>query len=316
MRIARRAAGSASRLADKLGRPLLNSDRRLMRLDTKLEHPGGLRLNPSQAVDRGGTPEAGDTLAAAAALRSSGSAVLTSTAASPRPGSSLYPTSPLGEKDPRIPTGRDVEWEPLVDYRRERRERDDDPRRGRLGVRRQGRPLLRRQRALLRPQHDEAVDDQGLHRRARPGTDWRQKAIAVSSHNGDTEHVAAAQSLLRPDEWGLMQTPLDVPLVQFGRQVRRPRRWYHTLLRRARRRSCAAAGCAAGTARGYTLPQPPVLPGVPRARCRRFLGPEWKPLRIARDGCGLPTVSNTVSELAILLRRSPRTATRTGSGRR
>ena len=24
-----------------------------------------------------------------------------------------------------------------------------------------------------------------------------------------------------------MQTPLDVPLVQFGRQVRRPRRWYH-----------------------------------------------------------------------------------------
>ena len=26
----------------------------------------------------------------------------------------------------------------------------------------------------------------------------------------------------------LMQTPLDVPLVQFGRQVRRPRRWYHT----------------------------------------------------------------------------------------
>src|SRR5262245_46978504 len=36
----------------------------------------------------------------------------------PAPGSSLYPTSPLGEKDPRIPTGRDVEWEPLVDYRR------------------------------------------------------------------------------------------------------------------------------------------------------------------------------------------------------
>jgi L-asparaginase II len=32
---------------------------------------------------------------------------------------------------------------------------------------------------------------------------------------------------------------------------------------------------------------------------RRFLGPEWRPLRVARDGCGLPTVSNTVSELAL-----------------
>jgi hypothetical protein len=36
----------------------------------------------------------------------------------PRPGSALYPTSPLGKKDPRIRTGRDVEWETLVDDRR------------------------------------------------------------------------------------------------------------------------------------------------------------------------------------------------------
>ena len=35
-----------------------------------------------------------------------------------RPGSSVYPKSPLGENDPRVATGRDVEWEPLVDYRR------------------------------------------------------------------------------------------------------------------------------------------------------------------------------------------------------
>ena len=31
---------------------------------------------------------------------------------------------------------------------------------------------------------------------------------------------------------------------------------------------------------------------------RKYLGPDWTPLRIAKDGCGLPTVSNTVSELA------------------
>ena len=44
---------------------------------------------------------------------------------------------------------------------------------------------------------------------------WEQKAISVASHNGDTEHVSAAQSLLSESEWPLMLTPLDVPLIQF-----------------------------------------------------------------------------------------------------
>ena len=34
------------------------------------------------------------------------------------PGRDIYPSSPLGEKVEGIPTGRDVEWEPLIDYRR------------------------------------------------------------------------------------------------------------------------------------------------------------------------------------------------------
>ena len=35
-----------------------------------------------------------------------------------RPGSGVYPNSPLGEKVPGLATGRDVDWQPLVDYRR------------------------------------------------------------------------------------------------------------------------------------------------------------------------------------------------------
>ena len=35
-----------------------------------------------------------------------------------RPGSAIYPTNPLGEQHDGIATGRDVEWEPLVDFRR------------------------------------------------------------------------------------------------------------------------------------------------------------------------------------------------------
>ena len=50
---------------------------------------------------------------------------------------------------------------------------------------------------------------------AEEGLSSEQLAISCSSHNGDTEHVAAAQSLLSESEWGLMQCPLDVPLIQF-----------------------------------------------------------------------------------------------------
>ena len=32
------------------------------------------------------------------------------------PGALKYPSSPLGETEDGIPTGRDVPWEPLVDY--------------------------------------------------------------------------------------------------------------------------------------------------------------------------------------------------------
>ena len=35
-----------------------------------------------------------------------------------KPGSAMYPNSSLGENIEGIPTGREVAWEPLVDYRR------------------------------------------------------------------------------------------------------------------------------------------------------------------------------------------------------
>ena len=48
-----------------------------------------------------------------------------------------------------------------------------------------------------------------------------QKAISVASHNGDTEHVRVARSILLQGEWGLMQAPLDVPAGRTGREERR-----------------------------------------------------------------------------------------------
>jgi L-asparaginase II len=210
----------------------------------------------------------------------------------------MYPRSPLGETDPRIPTGRDVEWEPLVDYRRHGVSETTIhgavawASGGRL-VHSFGGNVLCYGRSMMKPLMMKVFVEA-----LAPVTDWRQKAIAVSSHNGDTEHLEAAQSLLRQDEWGLMQTPLDVPLMQFGRQVRRPRRWYHTC---SGEHAAVLLGCRlrGWNRAGYTLPGHPFFAEY-LEQLRRWLGKDWQPLRVARDGCGMPTVSNTVSELAVL----------------
>ncbi len=210
----------------------------------------------------------------------------------------MYPRSPLGASDPRIPTGRDVEWEPLVDYRRH--DVSETTIHGAVAWASGGRivhsfggNVLCYGRSMMKP-----LMIKPLAAALDPVTDWVQKAIAVSSHNGAAEHVAAAQSLLPEDEWGLMQAPLDVPLLQFGRQVRRPRRWYHTWSgeHAAILRACRELGWNRA---GYTLAQHPFFRAYVET-LQRFLGPEWAALRTARDGCGLPTVSNTVSELARL----------------
>lgn len=128
--------------------------------------------------------------------------------------------------------------------------------------------------------------------------DSEQKAISVASHNGDTEHVRVVKSILSETEWGLMQAPLDVPLVQFGRQVRRPRRWYHCC---SGEHAAILRGCRIrGWSRvGYVWPHHQFFQGF-LGYVSRVLGPEWKRGVIAKDGCGLPTVSMTVSDLARL----------------
>ncbi len=214
------------------------------------------------------------------------------------PGSGVYPKTALGEKHAGIPTGRDVDWEPLVDYRRN--DVSETTIHGAVAwasgdelVHSFGGNVLCYGRSMMKPFMMKAFADE-----LGECLDWKQKAISLASHNGDTEHVAAAQSILEPEEYGLMLTPLDVPLVQFGRQVRRARRWYHCCSgeHAAVLRGCRLKGWNRA---GYTLPQHPLF-GAYLEVIQRTLGEDWQPLRVARDGCGLPTVSNTVSELARL----------------
>jgi L-asparaginase II len=210
----------------------------------------------------------------------------------------LYPDSPLGKTIENIPTGRDVDWQPLVDYRRY--DVSETTIHGAVAwhsggeiIHSFGGNVLCYGRSMMKPLMMKVYTDV-----LEDTTDWKQKAITLASHNGDTEHVAAAQSLLPKTEWGLMQTPLDVPLIQFGRQVRRPRRWYHCC-------SGEHAGLLLGSKlkgwnrAGYMLPQHKFFQEY-MAVMRQCLGKDWAPKRVAKDGCGLPTISNTVNELANL----------------
>ena len=210
--------------------------------------------------------------------------------------SRVFPKSPLGESEAGIPTGRDVEWEPLVDYRRNGV--SETTIHGAVAwasgdriVHSFGGNVLCYGRSMMKP-----VMLKVFARELESVLDWKQKAIAVASHNGSAEHVAAAQSILPESEWGLMQTPLDVPLVQFGRQVRRPRRWYNNSSGQhaAILRGCRLKGWNRA---GYTLTHHPFFTSY-LMRVQRYLGADWQPKRVARDGDGFPTLSMTVSELA------------------
>ena len=135
-----------------------------------------------------------------------------------RPGSKIYPSSPLGQHIPGIATGRDVDWEPLVDYRRN--EVSETTIHGAVAwasggkvVHSFGGNVLCYGRSMMKPFTMQAFIDE------LDGCTWAQKAISVASHNGDTEHVQAAQSLLSKSEQGLMRTPLDVPLRLEGEHV-------------------------------------------------------------------------------------------------
>lgn len=208
---------------------------------------------------------------------------------------SNYPKSPFGEKHQGIPTGRDVEWQPLVDYRRN--DVSENTIHGAVAwysggelIHSFGGNVLCYGRSMMKLFYIRVFANELADMTA------EQKAISVASHNGTAAHIEAAQSILSEGEWGMMKTPMDTPLVQFGRQVRRPRRWFNNS---SGHHAAILRGCRlkAWSRAGYTLPSHPVFKEYLK-EVQKILGNDWRPLKVARDGDGLPTVSMTVKDLA------------------
>lgn len=206
-----------------------------------------------------------------------------------------FPKSPLGEKIEGLPSGRDVDWVPLVDFRRNGV--SENTIHGAISwysgnecIHSFGGNVLCYGRSMMKPFYVKVFADELAD------LNDKQKAISVSSHNGSVQHVEAAQSILSESEWPLMQTPLDLPLVQFGRQVRRPRRWFNNS---SGHHAALLKGCRlkGWNRAGYTLPSHPMFKEHVNI-IKRYLGDDYIPKRIARDGDGLPTLAMTVNELA------------------
>ena len=124
------------------------------------------------------------------------------------------------------------------------------------------------------------------------------KAVALASHNAEPIHIKAVKDILKPGEMGLMQTPFSLPLIQFGKQLRRPRRWYHPC---SGKHAAILRGCEQKnwSRVGYTWPHHNFHQSYLDV-IRNSLGSQWNPKVTAKDGCALPTVSMTVNELATL----------------
>lgn len=128
--------------------------------------------------------------------------------------------------------------------------------------------------------------------------DSKEKALSVSSHNAEPCHVETLKGMLSRDEFDLIQTPRTLPLVQFGKQLRRPRRWYHSCSGKhaAILKACYKKGWDRA---GYVLPYHEFHKEYLKT-LKTYLGHNHNASYTAKDGCGMPTLSFSLKEMAQL----------------
>lgn len=124
------------------------------------------------------------------------------------------------------------------------------------------------------------------------------QAIALSSHNAEPSHLAAAQSMLPGAESGLLQTPPSLPMPGSVSKVTTAERWHHPC---SGKHAAILSGCKhRGWSRDNYLDPSHPYHAAYREALRTVLGPSWTPSITAVDGCGLPTHAMTLKEMGTL----------------
>ena len=126
---------------------------------------------------------------------------------------------------------------------------------------------------------------------------WEEKAISVSSHSAETAHIHILQKFLSPTEWESMQVPPSFPMGG-RREHKEQEKIFHPC---SGEHSGLIRGCILKKwdLHNYTSPRHPFHEGFV-AYIRSVLGPSWHAEYVGKDGCGLPTTSFLMSELALL----------------
>jgi len=124
---------------------------------------------------------------------------------------------------------------------------------------------------------------------------WREKALALSSHNGFDEHVAIAKSMLPENRRNELRLPPSLPLAGTAKEKSiwlNPCSGKHSAILRA----CEALGWPS---QGYIEASHPFHHAYIHELESR-LGVDLSVRPVAPDGCLLPTVGLKLSELAQL----------------
>lgn len=204
-----------------------------------------------------------------------------------------FPKSPVREKI-NVLSGRDIEWPVLVDFRRN--EIAENTIHGAISWFSGGKLVhsvaggnICYGRSTMKPVYIKAFAKDLLD------LSDSQKAIALASHNGWSEQVQMAKSILKTEDQHLMKTPEDLPLISKG-EVVTASPWINNssghhaaLLKASLKRGYSAEN--------YTHPDQPIYKEYLKTM-KDFLGEDYTPLRIARDGDGLPTLAMTVNDIA------------------
>ncbi|RYZ77958.1 MAG: hypothetical protein EOP06_29970, partial [Proteobacteria bacterium] len=130
------------------------------------------------------------------------------------------------------------------------------------------------------------------------------KALSVASHGSEEIHLQTLNTILDPARLKLLVTPPSMPLGA-GVFAKKPSPLFHPCSGKhaAILLTCELKGWPT---RGYTEPTHPYFQAYV-TELRKVLGASWEPKAMAKDGCGLPTFSMTLVELATLFSSLART---------
>jgi len=119
-----------------------------------------------------------------------------------------------------------------------------------------------------------------------------QQAISVASHSGTAKHIAMAQSLLEQSHWDKLQTPISSALGGSQEQSR----WHHPC---SGKHAGIILGCIKkGWSTHDYLSQEHAYHHAFMQELELAMEQNQTSLVACPDGCGLPTLSHHVSDLA------------------